>query len=50
MGIPPTGHRIILPGIAVYRVAESKIVAGWDSADIVGLLAQLGALPIATPA
>ena len=50
MGIPPTGNRILLPGIAVYRVAESKIVAGWDSADIVGLLVQLGALPIATPA
>jgi len=50
MGIPLTGNRIVLPGIAVYRVAESKIVAGWDSADIVGLLAQLGALPMTAPA
>ena len=50
MGIPPTGDRIILPGIAWYRVAEGKIVAGWDSADIVGLLAQIGALPMAAPA
>jgi ketosteroid isomerase-like protein len=50
MGISPTGNHIILPGIAVYRVAEGKIVAGWDSADIVGLLAQLGALPMAAQA
>jgi steroid delta-isomerase-like uncharacterized protein len=50
MGIPPSGHAIILPGIAVYRVAEGKVVAGWDSADIIGLLAQLGALSIAAPA
>jgi predicted ester cyclase len=50
MGIPPTGNQIVLPGIAMYRVAEGRIVAGWDSADIVALLAQLGALPMAAPA
>ncbi|HEX9371791.1 MAG TPA: ester cyclase [Roseiflexaceae bacterium] len=45
MGVPPTGRRVRLPGIAVYRLAEGRIVAGWDSADILGLLAQIGALP-----
>jgi steroid delta-isomerase-like uncharacterized protein len=50
MGIPATGKPVTLPGIAIYRVAAGKIVAGWDSADIVGLLAQLGALPMAAPA
>lgn len=50
MGIPPTGNHVVLPGIAIYRLAEGKIAAGWDSADIVALLAQLGALPMATPA
>jgi steroid delta-isomerase-like uncharacterized protein len=50
MGIPPTGNQIVLPGIAMYRVAEGRIVAGWDIADIVALLAQLGALPMAAPA
>jgi len=39
------GRRVRLPGIAVYRLAEGRIVAGWDSADILGLLAQIGALP-----
>jgi steroid delta-isomerase-like uncharacterized protein len=50
MGIPPTGNQIVLPGIAMYRVADGRIVAGWDSADIVALLAQIGALPMAAPA
>jgi steroid delta-isomerase-like uncharacterized protein len=50
IGIPATGNHVILPGIALYRLAEGKIVEGWDSADIAGLLAQLGALPMASHA
>lgn len=43
LGIPATGKQAFLTGIAMYRVAEGRIVAGWDSADILGLLGQLGA-------
>ncbi len=42
MGIAPTGKQIAIPGIAIHRIAEGKIVEGWTSMDMLGALQQLG--------
>jgi len=44
-GIPPTGKQITLRGISIYRLANGKLVEGWTTADLLGLLQQLGAVP-----
>lgn len=45
MGIPPTGKQITLTGISIDRIAGGKFVERWDSADMLGLLQQLGVIP-----
>ncbi len=45
MGIGPTGRRVTVEGIAIYRLAGGRIVEHWGQLDILGLLQQLGALP-----
>jgi steroid delta-isomerase-like uncharacterized protein len=44
-GVPATGKRVTLTGIAIFRLAEGRIVEGWGCADFLGFLQQLGALP-----
>jgi steroid delta-isomerase-like uncharacterized protein len=44
-GLPPTGRQFSIAGIGIYRVANGKLVEGWTSADLLGLMGQLGALP-----
>jgi len=44
-GIPPTGRRIILPEISIYRVARGTVVEQWCVLDDLGRLQQLGAMP-----
>ena len=44
-GIPPTGKPVRITGISIYRVADGRLVEGWTSADMLGLLQQLGAMP-----
>jgi steroid delta-isomerase-like uncharacterized protein len=43
-GLPPTGKRIAVTGIDIFRVAEGKIREAWVSSDLLGLLRQIGAL------
>ncbi len=45
-GIPATGKRITLSGIAIFRLVEGRIVEGWGCADFLGFLQQMGALPV----
>lgn len=45
-GIPATGKSIALPGITILRFADGKCVERWSQADFLGLLGQIGALPI----
>lgn len=45
MGIRATGRRIESKGIDVYRMADGKIAEIWTSAEILGLMQQLGAIP-----
>jgi steroid delta-isomerase-like uncharacterized protein len=46
MGIPPTGREGAVSGICISRFRDGMIVEEWDSWDALGLLQQLGALPV----
>lgn len=42
MGIPPTGKRIEVPGIIIYRIEGGKIVEHWIQTDAMSMMQQLG--------
>ena len=47
MGVPATGGRVVFAGISIDRFAEDgKSVERRDFADMLGLLQQLGAVPL----
>jgi predicted ester cyclase len=43
MGISPTGKRINVGWIAIYRINNGKLAEHWQNIDDLGLLKQLGA-------
>lgn len=45
MGIPPTNKKLTIWGINIYRVVGGKFVEGWERADTLGLMQQLGVVP-----
>ena len=45
LGVPPTGRRMRVQGMVLFRIANGQIVEGWNSWDQLGLLRQIGALP-----
>lgn len=45
MGIPPTGKRLEMSGIVIYRFEGGKIVERWAQHDFLGLMHQLGVIP-----
>ena len=45
MGIAPTGKRIAITGVSMYRISGGKIVEEWVEWDALGLMQQLGAVP-----
>jgi steroid delta-isomerase-like uncharacterized protein len=44
-GMPPTGKQITMSGITIFRIANGKLVEGWNKPDLLGMLQQLGAVP-----
>ena len=50
MGREPTGRTFAVRHTYIWRIADDKIVAHWGSRDDLGLLAQLGLLPVGPPA
>ena len=42
MGIPASGRKAAVMGIAVYRVVNEQIVEAWFTWDALGLMRQLG--------
>lgn len=44
MGIPPTGNEFEIGGIDIYRIEDGKIAEGWEQADMMGLMQQIGAI------
>lgn len=47
MGIPPSGNRVEVTGISVDRIEGGKFVEGWSSYDALGMMQQIGAVPMA---
>lgn len=49
-GIPSTGNRIEVSGIAISRVEGGKVAEDWTNFDALGLTQQIGAVPAEQPA
>lgn len=47
MGIPPTGQRVTWTQTHLSRMVDGKMVEHWADMDQLGLLQQLGAIPMA---
>jgi steroid delta-isomerase-like uncharacterized protein len=45
-GMPPTGRQMTMTGITIFRIAAGKLVEGWTNADMLGLMQQLGVVPV----
>ena len=46
MGIPPSGKRVTITGISITRIANGKAVEDWVNFDTLGMLQQIGAIPM----
>ena len=44
--IPPTGKSFTITGIEIHRFAGGKLVELWNIPDMLGVLQQLGIIPI----
>jgi steroid delta-isomerase-like uncharacterized protein len=47
MGIPATGKAITVTGIDILQFADGKAVEHWGEIDGLGMMQQLGVLPLA---
>lgn len=45
-GIRPTGRELVVDGIELYRVQDGKPCEMWRHDDFLGLMRQLGAIPV----
>ena len=45
-GIAPTGRKVTWAGINIYRGESGKVVETWQLSDRLGLMQQLGVVPI----
>jgi predicted ester cyclase len=48
LGVPPTGREITMEGMTVMHFRDGKCIERWSVVDIIGPLAQMGALPWAS--
>ena len=48
LGVPGTGTAITLPGITMLNFRGGRCIERWSSADMLGLLVQIGAFPPAS--
>lgn len=46
MGVPPTGKKIAMTGIEIFRLKDGKIAELWGEANLMGLAQQLGVMPV----
>ena len=45
---PPTGQKLTITGISIYRVADGRVVEGWVEDNTIALLAMAAQAPGAT--
>jgi steroid delta-isomerase-like uncharacterized protein len=48
LGFPATDKRVRFAGMMMARVADGKLVEGWNSFDQFGMLQQIGVIPMST--
>ncbi len=48
-GIPPTGKQITIPFFHIDRLVDAKLVEHWGKSDLLGLMQQVGIIPIPGP-
>lgn len=46
IGIPATGRSVRVQGIWIHRFANNKIIESWNVWDTLGMLQQLGVVPV----
>ena len=49
-GIAPSGRQVAVDAVNISRLVEGRVVEEWVNFDAMGLLRQLGALPLPAPA
>ena len=49
MPIPATGKQFTMTSIGIFRFADGKVVESWFVSDDLGLLQQLGLIPVPQP-
>jgi steroid delta-isomerase-like uncharacterized protein len=45
MGVPPSGKRIEVMGISLFRIAEGKVIEEWEGFDTYNMMRTIGAIP-----
>ena len=46
LDIPPTGKRVTLEGITIFRVVKGRVAEQWGELNLLGILRQLGAFSL----
>ena len=46
MGLAPTGNKVTMKAVAIYRIANGKLVEGWFINDGLDMFKQIGAIEI----
>ena len=46
MGMPPTGRKVDVTGISIDRLVKGKIAEHWSAEDALGMMQQLGIVPL----
>jgi steroid delta-isomerase-like uncharacterized protein len=45
-GIPTTGKQVEVGAIVIFRMEDGKVAEAWLNADIMGMMQQLGVVPV----
>ncbi|MFQ5621571.1 MAG: ester cyclase [Candidatus Nanoarchaeia archaeon] len=43
-GLAPTGKKVTYTGVGIWRIADGKIVEGWEVGDMLDIYKQLGVI------
>jgi steroid delta-isomerase-like uncharacterized protein len=46
LGVPPTGKRVTLEGITIFRVEKGRVAEQWGELNLLAILRQLGAFSL----
>ena len=48
MGAPPSGNKIEIMGISLFRIEDNKVAEEWEGFDTLKMMQQIGAIPVPT--